>query len=149
MLSWPPGNDSGRWCHVSLDLLMSCFKDRNHRKMMILPPPPRLVIWEVLHLTRSACRNCVSFLRIALLLLLGASACACRVWYTSGTQIARMDPYSNPIAGVEDPLVRAMSYALVHGMRLAVEPTDFTAPGFEITLPYYCILLYYCCCNNL
>ena len=27
------------------------------------------------------------------------SACACRVWYTSGTQIARMDPYSNPIAG--------------------------------------------------
>ena len=101
--------------------------------MMILPPPPRLVIWEVLHLTRSACRNCVSFLRIALLLLLGASACACRVWYTSGTQIARMDPYSNPIAGVEDPLVRAMSYALVHGMRLAVEPTDFTAPEFEIT----------------
>eukprot|EP00435_Cladocopium_sp_Y103_P072511 s177_g40.t1 len=75
-----------------------------------------LVIWEVLHLTRSACRNSVSFLRIALLLLLGASACACRVWYTAGTQIARMDPYSNPIAGVEDPLVRAMSYSLVHGM---------------------------------
>ena len=27
-----------------------------------------------------------------------------------------MDPYSNPIAVVEDPYVRALSYALVHGM---------------------------------
>lgn len=78
------------------------------------------MIWEVLELTRGTRpRLWLSWLRILLLLLLGAAACATRVWYTSGTQIARMDPYSNPIATAEDPKVRALSYALVHGMCLS------------------------------
>ena len=52
-----------------------------------------------------------------------------------------MDPYSNPIAGVEDPLVRAMSYALVHGMRLA--PTNHFEP-FEPREPTEVSLFCYC-----
>lgn len=78
-----------------------------------------LVGWEVLSLTggrdgrRGVLGRC---LRVFVLLLVGAAACALRVWYTSGTQIARMDPYSNPIAACKDQYVRVLSYALVHGM---------------------------------
>ena len=61
----------------------------------------------------------------------GVTACGLRVWYTSGTQIARMDPYSNPIAVVEDPYVRALSYALVHGMY----PRSELAQYFSV-MPY-------------
>merc|ERR1712232_81011 len=48
--------------------------------------------------------------------VLGCISCAFRMWYTSGTQIARMDPYSNPIAAEDDHMVRRWSYLLVHGM---------------------------------
>lgn len=105
---------------------------------------PRLVIWEVLELTRGPRpRLWLSWLRILLLLLLGAAACATRVWYTSGTQIARMDPYSNPIATAEDVKVRALSYALVHGMcpwlsgKLA---KDIQRGGGKEMLPILCAI---------
>eukprot|EP00930_Biecheleria_cincta_P070928 TRINITY_DN58497_c0_g1_i1.p1 TRINITY_DN58497_c0_g1~~TRINITY_DN58497_c0_g1_i1.p1 ORF type:complete len:726 (+),score=105.11 TRINITY_DN58497_c0_g1_i1:258-2180(+) len=76
------------------------------------------VIWEVLSITRTqGLRPClVRWLRVAVLLLIGGTACAYRVWYTAGTQIARMDPYSNPIAASDNLWTRALSYALVHGM---------------------------------
>eukprot|EP00439_Symbiodinium_sp_Y106_P064998 s1228_g10.t1 len=76
-----------------------------------------LVIWEVLALLRGrlGC-GLQRLLRVLALLVIGSAACVARVWYTSGTQIARMDPYSNPIAASEDSYVRLLSYALVHGM---------------------------------
>ncbi|CAJ1409591.1 unnamed protein product [Effrenium voratum] len=71
-----------------------------------------LVIWEVLKMRGGL----HAWLRVLGLLVIGAAACAVRVWYTAGTQIARMDPYSNPIAASDDPYTRVLSYALVHGM---------------------------------
>ena len=70
----------------------------------------------MLQLLRDPCVR--RWLRIVLVLVVGSMACAARVWYTAGTKIPRMDPHSNPIAAVEDATVRAMSYALVHGMSL-------------------------------
>eukprot|EP00931_Biecheleriopsis_adriatica_P067370 TRINITY_DN41521_c0_g1_i1.p1 TRINITY_DN41521_c0_g1~~TRINITY_DN41521_c0_g1_i1.p1 ORF type:complete len:826 (-),score=156.42 TRINITY_DN41521_c0_g1_i1:114-2561(-) len=77
-----------------------------------------LVIWEVLGILRAqSWRSCFEkWLRVVALLIIGSAACAARVWYTAGTQIARMDPYSNPIAASEDPWIRILSYSLVHGM---------------------------------
>ena len=75
-----------------------------------------LVVSELLHLMRQ--RSARRWRRILLLLLVGSVACGVRVWYTAGTRIARMDPHSNPIAAAEDATVRALSYALVHGMLL-------------------------------
>lgn len=102
-----------------------------------------LVIWEVLGLVRGADSRTAArrrdggsgaehggnaagrWMRIVALLIFGGSACAWRVWYTAGTGIARMDPYSNPVAAEEDPAVRRLSYALVHGMymKLLVWPS--------------------------
>lgn len=81
-----------------------------------------LVIWEVLAITRPSIRRVPlggrlgHWLRLAILLLVGGIVCFVRVWYTAGTQIARMDPMSNPVAASEDPHIRRLSYALVHGM---------------------------------
>jgi len=86
-----------------------------------------LVIWEVLVMTRrkiggwnvaGACG------RVAITLLLGSLACYARYAYTGGTSIERMDPHSNPIAASEDPIIRRLSYFLVHGiyMKLLVWP---------------------------
>lgn len=77
-----------------------------------------LVIWEVLGMTRTrSLRFCAwRWARVIIVLLIGSASCVARFWYTSGTAIARMDPYSNPIAAASEPNVRIMSYALVHGM---------------------------------
>jgi len=78
-----------------------------------------LVIWEALAITRARSHAkpvIAHWLRVLVLLVVGVVACITRVWYTAGTQIARMDPYSNPVAASEDPRVRQLSYALVHGM---------------------------------
>ena len=60
----------------------------------------------------------VHSLRIIAVLVLGTLACIGRYWYTGGTAIERMDPFSNPVAASDDPEVRRLSYALVHGMYL-------------------------------
>ena len=73
-----------------------------------------LVGWDILSLSwRSSVRLCV---RLVLVLLVGMCSCMVRLWYTSGTTIERMDPHSNPVAVEEDAMVRALSYALVHGI---------------------------------
>mmetsp|Transcript_156609 Transcript_156609/g.502776 ORF Transcript_156609/g.502776 Transcript_156609/m.502776 type:complete len:800 (-) Transcript_156609:188-2587(-) len=87
-----------------------------------------LVGWEALCLTRvrfSGQGGTISrCLRMVVVLVVGAAACAARLWYTLWTQIARMDPYSNPIAASDDSYVRILSYSLVHGlyMKLLVWP---------------------------
>eukprot|EP00446_Apocalathium_sp_SHHI-4_P069846 CAMPEP_0177540744 /NCGR_PEP_ID=MMETSP0369-20130122/59762_1 /TAXON_ID=447022 ORGANISM="Scrippsiella hangoei-like, Strain SHHI-4" /NCGR_SAMPLE_ID=MMETSP0369 /ASSEMBLY_ACC=CAM_ASM_000364 /LENGTH=189 /DNA_ID=CAMNT_0019024019 /DNA_START=53 /DNA_END=619 /DNA_ORIENTATION=- len=72
-----------------------------------------LVGWEALCLTRvrfSGQGGTISrCLRMVVVLVVGAAACAARLWYTQGTQIARMDPYSNPIAASDDSYVRILS----------------------------------------
>lgn len=81
-----------------------------------------LVGWEALCLTRSIrfreprSQFWSRLLRVLILLVVGAAACYARVSYTSGTQIARMDPYSNPIAASKDGYARIFSYSLIHGM---------------------------------
>jgi len=86
-----------------------------------------LVVAEIMWITRTKrFYSCLlGWLRVLMQLLVGAGACWARVRYTSGTQIARMDPYSNPVAASEDPHVRRLSYALVHGMymKLLVWPS--------------------------
>ena len=76
-----------------------------------------LVGWDVLQLLTQPRSNAFGLgCRILLLLVVGASSCVLRVWYTSGTAIERMDPHSNPVAVEKDPVVRALSYALIHGI---------------------------------
>lgn len=78
-----------------------------------------LVVWEVLAMTRSRGRSrgfLGAVLRILVVLSVGSLACVFRVWYTAGTKIARMDPYSNPIAASDDAWARLLSYAFVHGI---------------------------------
>ena len=58
--------------------------------------------------------------RIILLLVIGFSACGWRMWYTGGTGIARMDPYSNPIAAAESIGTKVYSYLLVHGLYIKI-----------------------------
>eukprot|EP00927_Polykrikos_kofoidii_P078633 TRINITY_DN7543_c0_g1_i2.p1 TRINITY_DN7543_c0_g1~~TRINITY_DN7543_c0_g1_i2.p1 ORF type:complete len:870 (-),score=86.09 TRINITY_DN7543_c0_g1_i2:176-2662(-) len=85
-----------------------------------------LVTWEGLGLTRRSHQAAGSgrWLRICVLLAVGIACCAARFWYTSGTEIPRMDHFSNPIAPCADPHVRKLSYALVQGvyMKLLVWP---------------------------
>eukprot|EP00927_Polykrikos_kofoidii_P078632 TRINITY_DN7543_c0_g1_i1.p1 TRINITY_DN7543_c0_g1~~TRINITY_DN7543_c0_g1_i1.p1 ORF type:complete len:870 (-),score=85.34 TRINITY_DN7543_c0_g1_i1:33-2519(-) len=85
-----------------------------------------LVTWEGLGLTRRSHEVAVScrWLRVCVLLAVGTACCAARFWYTSGTEIPRMDRFSNPIAHCVDPHVRKLSYALVQGvyMKLLVWP---------------------------
>lgn len=82
-----------------------------------------LVGWDILVLTLR-CQSRL-LLRMCLVLLVGISLCAARVWYTSGTTIERMDPFSNPVAAEKDRVVRFLSYALVHGIygKLLVWPS--------------------------
>mmetsp|Transcript_31612 Transcript_31612/g.70893 ORF Transcript_31612/g.70893 Transcript_31612/m.70893 type:complete len:642 (+) Transcript_31612:563-2488(+) len=54
--------------------------------------------------------------RILAILICGGAACGWRVWYTSGTGIERMDPYSNPFAANDNGYTRKLSYTFVHGM---------------------------------
>ncbi|CAE8650123.1 unnamed protein product, partial [Polarella glacialis] len=84
--------------------------------------------WEILRglmLSGSCHADWRRWVRLTVLLLLGTGSCFWRVWYTGGTGIERMDPHSNPIAVQEDPWVRVLSYALVHGLyaKLLVWPT--------------------------
>lgn len=80
--------------------------------------------WEVLALLsrQSKSRHWIArprwhrYVRLVLLLIVGGCACYWRCWYTAGTTIERMDPHSNPIQVEKDFLVRALSYALVHGI---------------------------------
>eukprot|EP00929_Paragymnodinium_shiwhaense_P101071 TRINITY_DN63842_c0_g1_i1.p1 TRINITY_DN63842_c0_g1~~TRINITY_DN63842_c0_g1_i1.p1 ORF type:complete len:798 (+),score=167.56 TRINITY_DN63842_c0_g1_i1:63-2456(+) len=83
------------------------------------------VAWEVIVITRMRAGSAwARWARVIFLLIVGSACCAARFWYTSGTKIARMDPYSNPVAASEDGYVRKLSYALVHGMymKLCVWP---------------------------
>eukprot|EP00438_Fugacium_kawagutii_P013182 Skav230178 [mRNA] locus=scaffold196:88617:114594:- [translate_table: standard] len=73
-----------------------------------------LVGWDFLWLTWQPYHGRLWF-RMLLLLVLGILCCGLRLWYT-GTTIERMDPYSNPVAAEKDPVVRFLSYALVHGI---------------------------------
>lgn len=65
------------------------------------------------------------FLRLLVLLIIGCGACYARMWYTSGTSIERMDPFSNPVPMENDRQTRLMTYALIHAMyvKLLAFPT--------------------------
>lgn len=52
----------------------------------------------------------VSSLRTVIVLVIGLSVCVWRWRYTEGTKIARMDPYSNPIAAHDVGWQQAISY---------------------------------------
>jgi tetratricopeptide (TPR) repeat protein len=77
-----------------------------------------LVLMEGYHLLDIAnvklARN-FCFSRIAVVLVVGAATCIGRIRYTDGTKIARMDPYSNPIAAHDVLWDQIMSYWYVHG----------------------------------
>ena len=85
-----------------------------------------MVGWDILLLTWGGCYSKRRLLvRMFLVLLVGIASCAARVWYTSGTTIERMDPFSNPVAAETEQTVRILSYALVHGIygKLLVWPS--------------------------
>lgn len=79
------------------------------------------VVWEILAWLRPVPkRNLPRAIRVILLLVIGSAACCWRMWYTGGTGIARMDPYSNPIAAAEGTSTKVFSYLFVHGMYIKI-----------------------------
>ncbi|CAD7926824.1 unnamed protein product [Amoebophrya sp. A25] len=53
--------------------------------------------------------------RVAAVIVIGTLVIIWRFQYTQGTQIARMDPYSNPIAAHDNAYQQVLSYWYVHG----------------------------------
>eukprot|EP00397_Hematodinium_sp_SG-2012_P011503 GEMP01011643.1.p1 GENE.GEMP01011643.1~~GEMP01011643.1.p1 ORF type:complete len:644 (+),score=101.94 GEMP01011643.1:575-2506(+) len=73
-----------------------------------------IVLLELFEIFRGASWNQV-YVRVAMVLGVAVPICFVRVWYTSGTEILRMDPFSNPIAAHKEWYERFLSYWHVHG----------------------------------